>query len=123
MALNSTLPVDPATVGLLVALGVVFIIGFKVVRTVISTVVVSAFCGGFYIASAVLLDYTLTVNRVLQFAVLGSSLYFGFKLISGTYDFASSAVRVPLKVFSAITYPLRKVAAALTSRQGDEDDD
>jgi hypothetical protein len=123
MALSSALPVDPATVGLLVALGVVFIIGFKVVRTVISTVVVSAFCGGFYIASAVLLDYNLTVSRVLQFAVLGSSLYFGFKLISGTYDFASSAVKVPLKAFSAITYPFRKLVAALTIRQGDEDKD
>lgn len=122
MNLANALSIDPATILLLVALAAVFVIGLKVVRTVVSTVIISVFCGGFYVASALLLDYTLTVNRVLQFAVLGSSLYFGLKFVSGTYGLASSALRAPLRALSAVTLPFQKVANVVESRRGDEDD-
>nr|EGQ39721.1 MAG: hypothetical protein J07AB56_04490 [Candidatus Nanosalinarum sp. J07AB56] len=115
MSIASSLPVDPATIGLLVALAAVLIVGMKVVQTVVSTVIISVFCAGFYVVSAILLDYTLTINRVLQFAVLGSSLYFGFKTVSGVYGAASTAVSLPMRVVSALTYPVGKLVGALTS--------
>jgi hypothetical protein len=116
------LPVDPGTIALLVALAAVLIIGMKVVQTVVSTVIISVFCAGFYIVSAILLDYTLTVNRVLQFAVLGSSLYFGFKMVSSVYGAASTAIGLPVHLFSALTYPVRKLLGILAS-DGEKDDD
>jgi hypothetical protein len=115
VSIASSLPVDPATIGLLVALAAVLIVGMKVVQTVVSTVIISVFCAGFYVVSAILLDYTLTINRVLQFAVLGSSLYFGFKTVSGVYGAASTAVSLPMRVVSALTYPVGKLVGALTS--------
>lgn len=115
MNIASSLPVDPATIGLLVALAAVLIVGIKLVQTVVSTIIISVFCAGFYVVSAILLDYTLTVNRVLQFAVLGSSLYFGFKAASSVYGTASTAISLPMRVVSALTYPVRKLVGALTS--------
>jgi phage shock protein PspC (stress-responsive transcriptional regulator) len=121
MNIGNTLPIEPTTIGLLVVLCAVFIVGLKLVHTLVSTVVVSAFCGGFYIAAAILLDYTLTVDRVLQFAVLGNTVYFGLKFVSGAYGFTSSLLRAPLRILSAMLIPFQRLADAIKSDDGSKD--
>jgi fluoride ion exporter CrcB/FEX len=122
VGIAASTPIDPTTVGLLVALAAVLIVGFKAVKTVLSTFIISGFCGAFYVVSALILDYTLSVNRVLQFAVLGSSIYFGLKMISGIYGTASFAFSVQSRLVSMLTYPVRKLAAMVSTSAEDEED-
>ncbi len=105
----SQIPSPYATVILLGLLIVAFIIAFKVMQMVFETVLVTAFSGGFYIALVYLFNFTFSINDLLFYAFLGSSLYMSYSIIASAYGIASKFIGVPYKMLRIISLPFRKL--------------
>lgn len=105
----SQIPSPYATVLLLGLLIVAFVIAFKVMQMVFETLLVTAFSGGFYLALVYLFGFTFSINDLLFYAFLGSSLYMGYSLLASAYGIASTAIGVPYKMLKIAVIPFKKM--------------
>lgn len=69
---------------------------------VFETALVSALSGLFYAAMAIAFNYPLTMNRMLIFAFLGSTLYMIFSLMTTTAKMFSKALSIPKNILKSI---------------------
>jgi len=111
-----SLPTEPTTIGLVLLLILAFTLGFKLIQALFNTVLVTALSALFYVALSFLLDYSLTVDRVLTFAILGSTLYIGINTASALYSTASTLLSVPRKIIGITLYPFKKLYSYLKQR-------
>jgi hypothetical protein len=79
-----------------------FVIAFKVLEMIFETALVSALSGLFYVAMAVTLNYPLTMNRVLLFAFLGSTLYMAFSLFTTLAQIALKLISIPKSLIQSV---------------------
>ncbi len=112
----SQLPAPYTTVILLVFLIVVFVAAFKLMQMVMETVLVTAFSGGFYLALVYLFGFTFSVNDMLFYAFLGSTLYMGYSLLASAYGIASKVIGIPYSFLKLLSVPFRKVYGEVKER-------
>jgi hypothetical protein len=88
-----------ALIGLLIG---GFVVAFKLLEMIFETVMVSVLSAGFYAAMAITLNYNLTVNNLLLFAFLGSSLYMAFSMATSAYTVISKLVSIPINIGKSV---------------------
>lgn len=105
------------TVGLLIALVLLFVVAFKVLEMVMQTVLVAALSGGFYFAlSYYLSSVAFSFNSLLFFAFIGGSLYTGYHLIAQGYAILTLLLSIPIKAGKVLVKNLRKLYGAVAKK-------
>lgn len=111
------------TVGLLVALVILFVVAFKVLEMVFQTVLVAALSGGFYLALSYYLNLvSFSVNSLLFFAFLGGSLYTGYYLILQGYGLLSTIISIPVKLAGSLADTAKRAKKGLEKRREKSED-
>lgn len=98
LPLLSQLPPDVATAVLVVLLIAAFVVAFKIMKMVFQTILVSVLSGVFYLALVFFFNYQFSLNNLLMFSFLGSSLYMAYSFLASAYSVASRLLEIPHKL-------------------------
>lgn len=90
------------TAALLVLLVIGFVVAFKLLEMIFETIMVSVLSAGFYAAMSLFMNFPLSLNNMLLFAFLGSTLYMVFSVAASTYTVVSKIIGVPLGVLKSV---------------------
>lgn len=104
----SQIPSPYATIILLGLLIIAFVVAFKIMQMVFETLLVTIFSGGFYLGLVYLFNFTFSLNDLLFYAFLGSSLYMGYSILASAYGIASTVLGIPYKMIKIMAIPFRR---------------
>lgn len=107
--LISQLPEQYSTIILLGLIILAFVVAYKVMNMIFQTLFVTVMSAGFYLTLVYLFNYNFTLNNMLFYAFLGSTLYAGFKLLASAYQIAETLISVPYKLFMILIFKPGKI--------------
>lgn len=89
------------TLVLIILLVSAFVVAFKIMEMVFETIMVSALSGVFYIGLAYVFGSPLTLDKILLFAFLGSTLYMLYSFLASAYTIFSKLIGIPYRLIKA----------------------
>ena len=111
--------IQPDNLVLIIVLILAFVVGFKVLKTITTLVIVSIVSGVFF----VLMNYTglvslqVNISNVLGFMFLGLLLYIVFFSIQMATGIVKTVVDIVTKLGHTILFPFKKLFAAAKSKK------
>lgn len=96
---------EPQTLLLFILLVLAFVVAFKLMEMVFETIMVSILSGIFYLGMVYLFGYSLTLDRVILFAFLGSAFYMAYSLMSSAYTLLSMVIGIPYALLKLLFSP------------------
>jgi hypothetical protein len=113
LPLISQLPQDLATAVLIVGLLIVFVIAFKVMKMVFSTVVIAGVSAGFYASLTYLTSLQFSFSQMLSYALLGSILYLVYSFLASALWLTENLLKIPYSILKTGLDVIRKLSEAL----------
>jgi hypothetical protein len=87
-----------------------FVVAFKIMEMVFETILVSILSGAFYIGLSFILDYSFSLNNMLLFAFLGSTLYMLYSFLASAYTIFSKLIGIPYSILASLFKYIRAAA-------------
>ncbi len=108
-----------ALIAVLIAL---FIVGYKLMQTMIQTGLIAIFSGLFLIALNIVgLGPEVTISRFLTFMVLGIALYMTYSSLQFLHTVATFAWRIVKKIFSLLSMPFRGRSSSRSRKSSEKE--
>lgn len=96
---------DLTSILLIVALIAAFVIAFKVMEMIFDTLMIAGISAAFYIGLRVIQGGQISINDVLLFTVLGSSLYMAYSLLASLYRIGATVLPIPYHIVKTVLKP------------------
>ncbi len=109
---------EPNNLFLLISLVIVLVIGYKVLKTLTSVLIVSILSGGFFILLNYLSITGLDINiaNVLGFMIIGTFLYIFFTVFFMTTNFFRKTFNLLRKLFIILISPVKSLSRRISKK-------
>lgn len=120
ISLLSQIPQQYSTVILLILIILAFIVAYRLMKMVFQTLMVTLLSGAFYVALVYFFSFSFSLNHLLFYAFLGSSLYIGFKFLASAYQIAETVISVPYKALKILFIPFKWIYGVISDKADTE---
>jgi len=114
---------DLTSILLIAALIAAFVIAFKVMEMIFDTVLIAGISGAFYLGLRTIQGGPVSINDLLLFTFLGSSIYMLYSLLHSIYQVGTTILPIPYRItkttLKPISYVLKKTKKLLERDKAD----